>query len=306
MPLPNDEQLIELADRLLSHLISAAGSHPGFRPAHARGLLVKGDFTPTAAAGRLTKAPHFHRDSTPVVVRLSNATGLPALSDTDPKANPHGMAIRFYLAERVHTDIIGHSVDSFPTRTGDQFLEMLRALGNPETAAKFLSEHPAAARFVQTPKPSPQSYATEKLLGVTSVEFENVDGIKRFARYRILPEIPTAYLEEGDLRAKSESYLHDELKQRVEAIPIAFKLFAQMADEGDVVDDATVRWPEDRELVELGRIELRELVPDDAAEQKHLIFDPIPRVEGIEPSADPLLELRAAVYLLSGRMRRSA
>jgi catalase len=29
-------------------------------------------------------------------------------------------------------------------------------------------------------------------------------------------------------------------------------------------------------------------------------------VDGIEPSNDPLLELRAAVYLISGRRRRSA
>lgn len=216
------------------------------------------------------------------------------------------MSVRFCLAERVHTDIIGHSVDSFPTRTGDQFLEMLRALGTPETATKFLSEHPAAKKFVETPKRSPQSYATEKFFGVTSVEFENVDGIKRFARYRILPELETSYFEESDLRAKSANYLHDELKQRVESVPIVFRLIVQLADESDVVDDATVRWPEDRELVELGRIELKELVDEDAAQQKHLIFDPIPRVAGIEPSADPLLELRAAVYLLSGKLRRAA
>jgi catalase len=42
------------------------------------------------------------------------------------------------------------------------------------------------------------------------------------------------------------------------------------------------------------------------AEQKRIIFDPIPRVDGIDPSADPLLELRAAIYLLSGRRRRAA
>ena len=47
-------------------------------------------------------------------------------------------------------------------------------------------------------------------------------------------------------------------------------------------------------------------VADDAAEQKHIIFDPIPRLAGIEPSDDPLLELRAAIYLLSGRKRRTA
>ena len=37
-----------------------------------------------------------------------------------------------------------------------------------------------------------------------------------------------------------------------------------------------------------------------------IIFDPIPRVDGIEPSNDPLFELRAAIYLLSGRRRRAA
>jgi len=48
------------------------------------------------------------------------------------------------------------------------------------------------------------------------------------------------------------------------------------------------------------------VVSDSEAQQRQIIFDPIPRVDGIEPSADPLLELRAAVYLLSGRRRRQA
>ena len=81
---------------------------------------------------------------------------------------------------------------------------------------------------------------------------------------------------------------------------------AQLAAPGDVVDDATIHWPEERLVVELGSLELTELVPNDAEEQRTVIFDPIPRVEGIEPSADPLLELRAAVYLISGRRRRAA
>jgi catalase len=51
---------------------------------------------------------------------------------------------------------------------------------------------------------------------------------------------------------------------------------------------------------------LTEILPDNPAQQQHIIFDPIPRVDGIEPSGDPLLELRAAIYLLSGRERRAA
>jgi catalase len=61
-------------------------------------------------------------------------------------------------------------------------------------------------------------------------------------------------------------------------------------------------------VVELGRIKLDKPVAADEeeAQQRRIIFDPIPRVDGIEPSADPLLELRAAVYLISGRRRRGA
>jgi catalase len=73
-----------------------------------------------------------------------------------------------------------------------------------------------------------------------------------------------------------------------------------------VVDDATIAWPADRAVAQLGTLELTAPVADDAAEQKHNIFDPVPRLAGIEPSDDPLLELRAAIYLLSGRKRRTA
>jgi catalase len=79
-----------------------------------------------------------------------------------------------------------------------------------------------------------------------------------------------------------------------------------VANDDDTVDDATVHWPEERPLVNFGKIVLTKPAADDAREQKRIIFDPIPRVDGIEPSDDPLLELRAAVYLLSGRRRRQA
>lgn len=80
----------------------------------------------------------------------------------------------------------------------------------------------------------------------------------------------------------------------------------QVASKGDVVDDATVQWPAQRPVVDFGTFELSGLVPDNDAAQQQLIFDPIPRVDGIEPSGDPLLDPRATVYLASGRRRRAS
>lgn len=86
---------------------------------------------------------------------------------------------------------------------------------------------------------------------------------------------------------------------------VRFSILVQLAEAGDTVDDATKHWPESRELFNLGTLALTAPVDDNLSQQQHIIFDPIPRVDGIEPSADPLLELRAAIYLLSGRRRRA-
>src|SRR5271169_1586507 len=124
MPLPTDEKIIALSQDLLQQFDTIFGLHPGFRPAHAKGTMLTGTFTPSSSAASLTRASHMNRPSTPVTVRFSNATGIPMIPDNDPNAHPNGCAIRFHLAERVHTDIIGHSMDGFPTHTGQEFLEM--------------------------------------------------------------------------------------------------------------------------------------------------------------------------------------
>jgi catalase len=83
-------------------------------------------------------------------------------------------------------------------------------------------------------------------------------------------------------------------------------LSVQLAEDTEVVDDVTIQWPEQRPIVPFGKLALTNIVGEQAGEEKQIIFDPIPRLEGIEPSGDPLLELRAAIYLLSGRRRRQA
>src|SRR5450755_4496535 len=308
MPLPSDEKILALSQEVIDQFDTMFGLHPGFRPAHAKGFLLAGCFTPAPEAASLTNAPHMTRESTPVSVRFSNSTGLPAIPDQDANASPRGLAIRFHLGEHVHTDIIAHSTDGFPTRTGQEFLEFLRAAAasdpskpSPSPIEVFLGAHPAALAFVQAPKPNPSSFAKEAYFGVTAFRFTNKDGVSRYGRYRIEPEAGIEHLEESAAGKKDGNFLFDELKERIAAGPISFQILAQVANADDVVDDATVHWPEDRPLIKLGRFVLTEVVTDNTAEQKKIIFDPIPRVEGIEPSEDPLLELRAAIYLISGR-----
>jgi catalase len=47
---------LALAEQLLDALDALSGLHPGFRPAHAKGLMCSGAFTPSSEAVKLTRA----------------------------------------------------------------------------------------------------------------------------------------------------------------------------------------------------------------------------------------------------------
>ena len=290
----------------------SGGVHLGFRPAHARGLMCIGSFNPSLQAAGLTRAPHANRPSTTVTVRYSNATGIPTIPDNDPAhSGPRGIAIRFHLADHVHTDIVAHSTNGFPVRTGEEFLEFLRAAaaagaGKPDAMPAFLAAHPNAREFVETPKPIPTSFAREAFFAVTSFKFTNGEGVSRHGRFRIRPEEGTDYLSNERASTESPDFLFAEIGPRLARGPVRLAVLVQLAGNGDDVTDSSVAWPESRPQIPFGTITLTARVDDMEPDRRKIIFDPIPRIDGIDTSGDPLSEVRSEIYLLSGRRRRKA
>jgi catalase len=87
---------------------------------------------------------------------------------------------------------------------------------------------------------------------------------------------------------------------------VGFRVLVQLAEAGDPVADATALWPETRPLVEFGSIAITGRVDELDPERRKIIFDPLPRVDGIDSAGDPLTAVRADLYLQSGRRRRAA
>jgi catalase len=303
---------LALAEQLLDALDTLSGLHPGFRPAHAKGLMCSGTFTPSPEAAKLTRAPHAGRPSTPVTVRYSDSTGVPTIPDNDPqRSGPRGIAVRFHLGDHAHTDVVAHSTNGFPVRTGEEFLEFLRAAaaagtGQPEAMGAFLAAHPGAKRFVEAAKPIPTSFAREAFFAVTAFRFTNAEGVSRHGRFRIRPESGTEYLTDEQAARKSPNFLFDEIGPQLAQGPIRLGVFVQMADHGDDVADASVAWPDGRTEVPFGTLTLTARVDGQEPAKRKIIFDPVPRVDGIDSSGDPLTEVRSDIYLLSGRRRRAA
>jgi catalase len=307
-PPPADQKplpiaLVEALNKL------AGGPHPGFRANHAKGVLVSGTFTPAKTAASLSKAPHFARP-VPVLVRFSDTTGVPTIPDAAPEASPHGMAIRFKLPGSGTTDIVSISANSFPVATPQDFLALLTAIGQsgpgvpkPTPVERFLGSHPAAQKFVSTPKPPPQSFATTAFYGVNAFKFTNAKGVARFARYQILPLAGEHALTPAEAAKADPNYLMDELPKRIAAGPVKYRLVAQVAKEGDVTNDATAVWPPDREIIELGVISLTVTQKDQVQEQKAILYNPLSLPAGIEASDDPILAARPPAYAVSFTQR---
>src|SRR5262249_7786712 len=141
---------------------------------------------------------------------------------------------------------------------------------------------------------------------VTAFKFTNASGQSQFGRFRIRPEAGTEFLTPEQAARKTTDFLAVELSERLAKGPVKFRVLVQLAETGDEVADSTVLWPESRPELEFGTLALTQRVDELAPELRKIIFDPDPRVDGIGSAGDPLTALRADLYLVSGRRRRSA
>ena len=303
---PVTEQLVDTMTKL------AGGPYKGYRANHAKGIMVGGEFMPAPSASGLSKAPHLQAASSPVIVRFSNATGVPNIPDADGNSFPKGMAIRFQLADGSYTDIVGISVNGFPAATPEDFLGLLNAVAasgpdapKPSPVEQFLSTHPAADKFVTTPKPAPASFATQAFYGVNAFLFTNAKGESRYGRYQIMPIAGQQSLSADEASKAAPNYLMDELPARLKNAEVKYRISVQLAEKEDVINDPTAVWPDNNPQVELGTLTLKAVVPDSLQAEKALMFNPLVLPDGIAASEDPILLARPSAYAVSYGRRQA-
>ncbi|KAF9694295.1 hypothetical protein EKO04_007818 [Ascochyta lentis] len=325
-----------LPKELVDEMQRLFGKHAGYRTTHAKGLLVEGSFTPTEQARTLSVASHFNNASTPVIARFSVGGGIPHIPDADDGATPKGLAVRFLIDEHTHTDLISHTFNGFATRTGEDFLAFLqvfrafqttkalldkaKAAGDDttkETATfkaaaapfqAFLTSHPSAATFVNSPKPNPFNYGTITYYEPNTHILTNRDGKVTNVRYRLDPE-DGEHLHPDDpsqLKVLGQSYLEEDLQQRFPSKPIIFNIQAHIANSDDIIDDATIPYKSTK-FVSVGKLIINKVSDDNVAKQQQIALSPTPDlcgIKGIKASADPLIQARKGVYYISVDQRR--
>ena len=277
-----------------------------FRAAHAFGRIYAGTFTATPAAKTLSRAAHFQGTPVPVTARLSGSKGDPGKKPLNIVA----MATKFYLPDGTVTDLIAITLPAFFARTPEEFLEFTAAntpdpaTGEPDLArlGAFAVRHPNAGRVLKLlhDQPALVSFAQVSYRPLHTFCFVNAAGTGRWARYHWEPEAGVAGQPLEALARQPHDYLYDELEGRLRSGPVAFRLELELAADGDPVDDPSAMWPEGRERVEVGRLELFRRVTEAELGDPVMLHDPTLVTDGIEVSPDDqIIAARRGAYLVS-------
>jgi catalase len=211
------------------------------------------------------------------------------------------------------TDILATMAPTFTSRTPEDFLELLRLrrpdpeTGQPdmEKLGAYLGEHPEAQPAIQgvLGVEPPASFATIPYYSPHAFRLVDGEGNGTWVRYRWRPEAGEQRIGDEEARERGRDYLREELAERLRTGPAAFELLFQVAAEGDPLDDPTAVWPEERDLVSAGRLEVTKLIADPEAGGDVIVFDPTRVIDGIELPDDPVLHARPRAYSVSVERR---
>jgi catalase len=217
-----------------------------------------------------------------------------------------GLAFAFPDGTQWRTAMLNLPV--FPDNSAQGFYDRLfaqkvvPATGQPDPTAMaaFLAAHPesaAAMALIKKHPPTP-GFADSTFSGLTTFFFVNDAGVRTPVRWSFVPQQQALPPRSG-----GKNVLFDALIRQIRNRPLQWRLILTVGAPGDPLADATLPWPSDRRTVDAGMLTLTSVETEAAGDARDINFDPLVLPDGIEPSDDPLLSARSAVYAASYRAR---
>ncbi|WP_198375830.1 catalase family peroxidase [Neoroseomonas rubea] len=289
--------------QLVDALEGMFGRNGGLRRAHPKGFCAEGEWVSTGAGAGLTTAATLAAGTrAPVLARFSLAGGNPRAPDNAD--NARGLALRLNLPGNESHDFVVISTPMFGLRTPEQFRDNLLArrpdpaTGQADQARiqAFVAANPEVTRqaaWIRANPPS-DSYASAPYFGVHSFLFTDAAGQVRPARWSFEPVEGRRSMTAEDRQRLGTDFLEGEFSARLARGAAEWRVFLTVARDGDVLTDATVAWPEDRPRVEVARLSIRRVAAAEAC--VGLMFSPVSLPRGIDPSDDPILQMRTPAY----------
>jgi catalase len=292
------------SEQLVDGLQGIFGEHKGMRRSHAKGICVRGSFKPAADVAKWTKSASLSKE-VPVLGRFSIGGGNPVASDKSKTGR--GLALRFDPGG-TSTDFVMLTAPIFFAKTPEQTLGFFKARaagpdGKPDPAKvkAFTEANPDTAKqgaWVGA-RPVPASYADTNYHSVHAFTLTSGEGKATNVKFKLVPAAGEKGLSEDEVKAKSDTFLTDEIKERLGKGPAQFNLTAIVGKDGDPMNDPTVEWLEEgHDVITLGAVTIAAVEPDASCDAG--TFDPSNLADGIAASPDDqIFPLRSGAYAVS-------
>ncbi|MBT8769097.1 catalase family peroxidase [Metapseudomonas boanensis] len=285
-----------------------AGSYPGYRKNHAKGICIVGHFESNGEASHLSRASVFAKGEVPVTGRFSIGGSNPYAPDA--AVTTRSMALLFQMPGGEQWRTAMNTPPLLPVATPEAFFEQVLAsrpdpaTGKPDPAKlqAFFAAHPESAAFrkwAESSKPS-NSFANIPYHGVNAFRLVEPDGTGHFVRWSVQPQAPFEPLGEA---GKDPDFLAHDLQQRLQQGPLRWKLLLTLAEPGDPTADPTQQWPTSRRQIDAGTLVIEQAEAQADGACRDINFDPLVLPAGIEASDDPILSARSAAYAVSFNRR---
>lgn len=290
------------ANDLVEIFEKMGGVHKGHRRAHARGLCVKGSFSPSQS-DEFAGAKLLSSDKLPVLVRFSVGGANPASDERTP--GTRGAGIRITLPDGSFHMFTGNNFPVFLGKDPDTFHGFLSTLlpdengkRDPAKTGAFVAANPSVMANLawQKSAQTPASYANTEFFGLHTFYYGKSDSAKTKFRWHVTPDLGLKTYSKEEAAKMEDGFLTTAMSEQLASGKVSFTLHASIGLPEDSDNDPSNQWPEDRPKVALGKITLDSL---GEGECKNVNFDPNMLSAGFTPSDDPVLRMRSAAYAIS-------
>lgn len=295
-----------ISEQLVNGLEGVFGQHAGRRRSGARGFCATGEWMATGAAAPITTASTLQPGArATVVARFSLGGGNPNAPENAPGVR--GLSFAAELPGGDTQEFVLINTPVFTARTPESFVNFLRVRA-PDPQTRQMNSAAVAAANAANPDWTPQmayvrenapprSYATSAYFGINSFVLVNRAGQRQHVRWTFEPVAGRHGLSPEERQARGPAFLEAELRERLAAGPAEWRVLLQFPEAGDPLDDAVTAWPASRRTLEVARLRITALAGPEACDAR--LFNPVLLPDGIEPSADPILNARAEAYAVS-------
>jgi len=285
---------------------------PGFRRNHSKGICVSGRFSGNGMGSALSVARVFAQKDTPVVGRFSIGGGNPYGADNT--ARVRSMALLLRTDDGQEWRMALNNFPFFAVATPEAFHAQTLAsrpdpiTGKPDPAqqAALLEQHPEIRKFQTWAKnaPWPDSWANTEYNSVNAFRLLSADGGERHMRWTMRPQTPLRTMTADERQHASADFLAQDLQDRLNQAPLRWEMVLTLAEPDDPVNDPSQPWPDERQTLTVGVLDITAIAAQGTASCRDLNFDPLILPPGIAASNDPILAARSGVYAHSFNRRQ--